>query len=44
MRILPFGLPCKMNVFGIMREQDHMLSPGAKVLLNTVLAVAAQLD
>jgi hypothetical protein len=44
MRILPIGLPCKMDAFGIMREQDHLVSPGADVLLNTVRAVAAQLD
>ena len=44
MRILPIGLPCKMNAFGINREQDCVLATGADVLLNTVRAVAAELD
>lgn len=38
--ILPIELPCKMDAFGIIRQQDHLLSPGADLLLRAVRAVA----
>jgi DNA-binding transcriptional LysR family regulator len=41
--ILPIELPCKMDAFGIIRQQDHLLSPGADLLLKSVRAVADEL-
>lgn len=41
--ILPIELPCKMDAFGIIRQQDHLLSPGADLLLKAVRAVAQDL-
>ncbi|MFZ6767121.1 LysR family transcriptional regulator [Undibacterium sp. Di26W] len=41
--ILPIELPCKMDAFGIIRQRDHLLSPGADLLLQAVRAVAAEL-
>lgn len=38
--ILPIELPCKMDAFGIIRQQDHLLSPGADLLLRAVREVA----
>jgi DNA-binding transcriptional LysR family regulator len=43
MRILPIDLPCKMDAFGIIRQQDHLLSPGAELLLGAVRAAAAEI-
>lgn len=43
MRILPIDLPCKMDAFGIIRQQDHLLSPGAELLLRAVRAAAAEI-
>ena len=43
MRILPIELPCKMDAFGIIRQQDHLLSPGADLLLTAVRAAAAEI-
>ncbi|WP_208278436.1 LysR family transcriptional regulator [Massilia oculi] len=43
MRILPIELPCKMDDFGIIRQQDHLLSPGADLLLTAVRAAAAEI-
>jgi DNA-binding transcriptional LysR family regulator len=43
MRILPIDLPCKMDAFGIIRQQDHLLSPGADLLLRAVRAAAAEI-
>lgn len=34
--ILPVDLPCKMGAFGIIRQKDHRLSPGAGLLLRAV--------
>ena len=42
-RILPIELPCKMDAFGIIRQQDHLLSPGADLLLRAVRAAATDL-
>ena len=43
LRILPIELPCKMDAFGIIRQQDHLLSPGADLLLKAVRAAAAEI-
>jgi DNA-binding transcriptional LysR family regulator len=43
MRLLPIELPCKMDAFGIIRQRDHLLSPGADMLLRTVRAAAAEI-
>lgn len=43
MRILPLELPCKMDAFGIIRHQDHLLSPGADMLLRAVRAAAKEI-
>jgi DNA-binding transcriptional LysR family regulator len=39
LRILPIELPCKMDAFGIIRQQDRLLSPGAELLLRAVRRV-----
>lgn len=43
MRILPIELPCKMDAFGIIRQQDHLLAPGAEPLLKQVRLAAAEI-
>lgn len=43
MRILPIELPCKMDAFGIIRQQDHLLAPGADLLLKQVRLAAAEI-
>ncbi|MBD8531069.1 MULTISPECIES: LysR family transcriptional regulator [unclassified Massilia] len=43
LRILPIELPCKMDAFGIIRQQDHLLAPGADLLLRQVRLAAAEL-
>ncbi len=43
MRILPIELPCKMDAFGIIREQEHLLSPGAELLLRQVRLAASEI-
>ncbi|QJD98945.1 LysR family transcriptional regulator [Massilia forsythiae] len=43
MRILPIELPCKMDAFGIIRQRDHLLSPGADLLLRAVRAAAKEM-
>ena len=43
LKILPIELPCKMDAFGIIRQQDHLLSPGADLLLKAVRVAAAEL-
>lgn len=43
MQILPIELPCKMDAFGIIRQQDHLLAPGAELLLKAVRAAAAEI-
>ncbi len=40
--ILPIKLPCKMDAFGVIRQQDHLLAPGAELLLNAVRAAATE--
>ncbi|OON64005.1 LysR family transcriptional regulator [Massilia sp. KIM] len=43
MRILSIELPCKMDAFGIIRQQDHLLSPGADLLLKQVRLAASEI-
>lgn len=43
MRILPIELPCAMDAFGIIRQQDHLLSPGAELLLRQVRLAASEI-
>jgi DNA-binding transcriptional LysR family regulator len=43
LKLLPIDLPCKMDAFGIIRQQDHLLSPGADLLLKEVRAAALEL-
>lgn len=40
LRILPIELPCKMDSFGIITKSDHLLSPGANLLLRCVREIA----
>ncbi|MES2257496.1 MAG: LysR family transcriptional regulator [Pseudomonadota bacterium] len=41
--ILPIELPCKMDAFGIIRQHDHLLSPGAELLLRAVRTAAKEI-
>ena len=41
--ILPIELSCTMDAFGIIRHQDHLLSPGADLLLRAVRAAAKEI-
>jgi hypothetical protein len=41
--VLPIELPCKMDSFGIIMRRDHVLSPGAQLLLTQVRTIAAHL-
>ena len=43
LKILPIDLPCKMDAFGIIRQQDHLLSPGAERLLQQVRTAAREM-
>ena len=43
LKLLPIDLPCKMDAFGIIRQQDRILSPGADMLLTAVRAAASEL-
>lgn len=43
LRILPIELPCRMDAFGIIRQQEHLLSPGAELLLRAVRSAAKDL-
>lgn len=40
MDILPIELPCRMDGFGIVTRRDHLLSPGASLLLQSIRDVA----
>jgi DNA-binding transcriptional LysR family regulator len=42
--ILSIELPCKMDAFGIIRQKDHLLSPGAELLLKAVRSAAGELS
>ncbi|MES2071141.1 MAG: LysR family transcriptional regulator [Pseudomonadota bacterium] len=41
--ILPIELPCKMDAFGIITRRNHLLSPGAKVLLGAIRDAAKEI-
>lgn len=41
--ILPIDLPCKMDAFGIITREGHLLSPGARQLLQEVRVAAREL-
>ena len=41
--ILPIELPCRMDAFGIISVDGHLLSPGAQLLLQTVRRVAQEI-
>ncbi|HEY1151117.1 MAG TPA: LysR family transcriptional regulator [Pseudoduganella sp.] len=41
--ILPIELPFKMDAFGIIRQHDHLLSPGANLLLQAVRKAAKEI-
>lgn len=43
MRVLPIELPCTMDAFGIIRQQEHLLSPGAELLLKQVRLAASEI-
>jgi DNA-binding transcriptional LysR family regulator len=43
LKILPIELPCKMDAFGIIRHQAHLLSPGAERLLEEVRNTALEM-
>lgn len=43
MRILPIELPFKMDAFGIIRQREHLLAPGAELLLAQVRLAAAEI-
>lgn len=40
---LPIDLPCRMDSFGIIMRRDHLLPPGASLLLKHVRAIAAEI-
>jgi DNA-binding transcriptional LysR family regulator len=42
--VLPIELPCKMDAFGIIRQKDHLLSPGAELLLQAVRTAAGEIS
>ncbi len=42
-KILPLDLPCKMDAFGIIRQREHLLSPAAELLLQSVRTVASEI-
>lgn len=41
--ILPIALPCQMESFGIIMRRNHLLSPGATLLLRHMRAIAAKI-
>lgn len=43
MRVLPIELPCTMDAFGIIRQQEHLLAPGAELLLKQVRLAASEI-
>ncbi|GGE77507.1 LysR family transcriptional regulator [Massilia psychrophila] len=42
-KILPIDLPCKMDAFGIILQQDHLLLPAAGLLLKEVRIAALEM-
>jgi DNA-binding transcriptional LysR family regulator len=43
LNILPIELPCRMDAFGIITVNGHILSPGAELLLKSVREVAREI-
>jgi DNA-binding transcriptional LysR family regulator len=43
LNILPIELPCRMDAYGIITVDGHILSPGAELLLKAVREVAKEL-
>lgn len=43
LNILPIELPCRMDAFGIITVDGHILSPGAELLLKSVREVAREI-
>lgn len=41
--IVPIELACQMDAFGIIRQREHLLSPGAERLLAAVRVVAGEM-
>jgi len=41
--MLPVAIPCPMENYGIVLHRDHLLSPGAQLLLKHVREVAAEI-
>ena len=41
--ILPVELPCNMDSYGLIMRSDHVLSPGANLLLGHIRRVASSL-
>lgn len=41
--ILPIELPCRMDAFGIITRRSHLLSPGAKVMLDAIRVAAKEI-
>jgi DNA-binding transcriptional LysR family regulator len=42
MQRLPVDLPCRMDTFGIITRQSHLLSPAASVVLDALRTAAAE--
>lgn len=43
LNILPIDLPCRMDAYGIITVEGHIMSPGASLLLKSVREVAREL-
>jgi hypothetical protein len=43
LKILPVELPCRMDSFGIITRTNQLLSPGAKILLQAIRDIAADI-
>ncbi|MFC0170057.1 LysR family transcriptional regulator [Pseudoduganella danionis] len=43
LNILPIELPCRMDAYGIITVEGHIMSPGASLLLKSVREVAREL-
>ena len=41
--ILPIELPCRMDAYGIIMVDGHLMSPGAELLLRYVREVAREI-
>ncbi|MYM39336.1 LysR family transcriptional regulator [Duganella qianjiadongensis] len=44
LNILPIELPCRMDAYGIITVEGHIMSPGASLLLKSVREVARELN